>query len=73
MNSPLSLIVATQAVKANVCPKMPRTVCFILTFFAILVNTVKQIRNLSLGRMSPKDLNKKIVMAGLPQQWRNIG
>ena len=76
MNSPLSLIVATQAVKANdtvqYVTEYGKNSTLHCNIFCHPRNIVKQIRTLSLGRTSPKDQNKKIVKSGLPQQWRNI-
>jgi len=42
----------------SLCLRMAKTVCFIVTLYHC--ETVKHIRNLSWGRNSPKDLNKKL-------------
>jgi len=77
MNCPLSLIVATQTVKANdtvqYVSEHDKNSMLHCNIFCHPHNIAKQTRNLRWGRTLPKDLNKKIVTSGLPQQWRNNG
>lgn len=64
MNCPLSLIVATQTVKANYTVQYvsedDKNSMLHCNIFCHPCNNVKQIRNLRWGRTSPNDLNKKL-------------
>lgn len=71
------MTVATQTVKANdtvqYVPRDGRNNMFHCNIFCHPISIVKQIRNLNWGISWTMIVNKKIVMSGLPQQWRDIG